>query len=258
MVGEKIAGTQVIARTFQILRCFDTHHQTLSLAELVKLTGLRPPTAHRILQALVNEGILVQDSDTARYRPGYWLVKLGDLARQGNDLIRVSQRHLAELHKKWGEAIVIDVPDKDLKMVSVLIIPSTYRLGTSENYDAPTYPHCTAAGKVVLAHLPVGELDEFLKRDLPQMTANTITDREMLRKELARVRERGYSTNIEEQELGLVAIGAPIRNAKGKVVASLSIGGPSARMARENYARIIESTVQTAMAISAELGYDGK
>jgi DNA-binding IclR family transcriptional regulator len=257
MQREKIPGTQVIIRSCQIMRCFDTLHQDLSLAEIVRSTGLHPPTAHRILQALTLEGFLIQDTATSRYRLGYTLVKLGELAKKSNDLIQISQRYIQDLGRQWGESTVIDVPDQNLHMESVLLVASTYRLGSAAGYDKPFWPHATAAGKVVMAHLPPTELDRFLEGSLPSYTSFTITDAEMIRKELKQVARQGYAVNNEEQELGLVAVAAPIFDHTGRVIAALSIGGPSARMTGENYQKIVQSVVATAGKISTDLGYDG-
>ncbi len=159
-------------------------------------------------------------------------MRLGEIARQSNDLVKVSQRYIVELGKRWGEATLIDVPDRELKMVSVAIQPATYRLATSLAYDTAPWPHCTAAGKVILGFLPLDELEQFLAKDLPASTPSTITDPQMLAIELREIRRRGYSTNFEEQELGLVAVGL-IFNGSGKVIAALSTGGPSTRMKPE-------------------------
>lgn len=249
-------GAQVIQRACQVLRCFDEQHPERSLAEVVRLTELKPPTAHRILQALVSEGLILQDCDTSCYRLGYALIKMGDLARKSNDLVQTASRYLPDLAQQWGEATVIDVPDQNLFMLSVLLIPSTFRLGTTSSYERPAWAHATAAGKAILAHLPEPELEKFLASPLPSFTNSTITDPESLRKELAQIVRQRYATNYEEQELGLVAVGAPIFDHTRRVIAALSIGGPSARMCADHFQSIASSVIEAADCISADLGYD--
>ena len=152
-----------------------------------------------------------------------------------------------------GGSNAIDVPDRELKMVSVPIQPATYRLATSLAYDTAPWPHCTAAGKVILGFLPLDELEQFLAKDLPASTPSTITDPQMLAIELREIRRRGDSTNFEEQELGLVAEGSFL-NGSGKVIAALSIGGPSTRM-KPKLQEIVELVVETANRISFDLGF---
>ncbi len=254
-MNQNNTGTQVIQRACQILRCFDEQHTERSLGEIVRLTELKPPTAHRILQALVTEGLILQDVSTSRYQLGYSLIKMGDLARKSNDLVQTASRYLQDLAHLWGEATVVDVPDQNLFMVSVLLIPSTYRLGTTSSYDRPAWAHATAAGKAILAYLPDHELEKFLANQLPAFTNSTITDPILLRKELELVTRQRYATNYEEQELGLFAVGAPIFDHTNRAIAALSIGGPSARIAGENFSKIANSLIDTADRISLDLGY---
>ncbi len=256
MAVKTIAGTQVIDRTVQILNCFSAQQPSLSLAELVKKTGLHPATAHRILQALTMADLLSQDADTTRYRLGYGLIRLGELARRGNNLLQISQPHIQELARRWGEAVVIDVPDRELRMETIALIPSTYRLSTSESYDFPAWPHSTASGKVILAHQSAAVLDEYIQAGLLALTPSTITDGEALKFELAKVRTQGYATNIEEQELGLVAVGAPILDGRGCAIAALSIGGPSTRIQGDHFQSMVDSVIAAAKQISHELGFE--
>jgi DNA-binding IclR family transcriptional regulator len=179
---------------------------------------------------------------------------LGDIARQSNDIYEVSQPYLQELLSAWGEAIVIDIPDSNHHMVTIILVPSTYRLGTTSAYDMPTLPHATASGKAYLAHLPKKDLKEILASDLPALTEYTITDENQLIAELSIVREKGYATNYEEQELGLVAVAAPILDTQDRVIATISIGGPSHRMEESRLTQIAESLVKTAGLISKGLG----
>lgn len=255
MIEKTIAGTQVIERAIQIVDCFSAQQPSLSLAELVRMTGLHRATAHRILQALTVSGLLSQDPDSSRYRLGYRLIRLGELARRSNDLLQIAQPHIQELARKWGEAVVIDVPDHDLRMETIVLIPSTYRLSTSDSYDFPAWPHTTASGKVILAQQPVEVVEAYASRGLIALTPHTITDLQRLKTELAQVARQGYATNFEEQEFGLVAVGAPVMDGRGRAVAALSIGGPSTRIDGENFQAMIASVMATARQISLEMGF---
>ena len=100
MTKKDVPGTQVIDRACGVLNCFNSSIQSLSLSELVKITGLSTTTTHRILQALANAGMVYQDPQTSRYSLGYALMRLGEIARQSNDLVKVSQRYIVELGKR--------------------------------------------------------------------------------------------------------------------------------------------------------------
>src|SRR5262249_27864314 len=83
----------------------------------------------------------------------------------------------------------------------------------------------------------------------------TLVDRAALRRELVRVRERGYAVNNEELELGFVAAGAPVRDADGRVVAALSVGGPRSRLVPERLQDITQLLPRSAARVGQQLGY---
>ena len=96
--------------------------------------------------------------------------------------------------------------------------------------------HATSNGKVLLSGLDEAGLDAALGK-LATYTPHTITGSAEFREELARVREQGYAVAVDELEIGLTAVAAPIRNAHGDVVASMSVSGPSFRLPEERRRR---------------------
>jgi DNA-binding IclR family transcriptional regulator len=117
--------------------------------------------------------------------------------------------------------------------------------------------HTTSSGKVLLAHLSDDELERVLAAagPLAQMTPRSITDPAELRAELARVRARGWSEAVEEREVGVASIAAPVQDATGTVVAAISIGAPAARMGAQQRRRLAEVVVEAGEAASRRLGW---
>jgi DNA-binding IclR family transcriptional regulator len=118
------------------------------------------------------------------------------------------------------------------------------------------FAHCTSTGKVLLANLT----DDELRRTLPDAklearTPYTITDRSLLMVELQRVRKAGHAENVNEGEVGLASVAAPIRDASGRVIAAISVAGPAARLEGETMRRFAAATADTAAAISERLGH---
>jgi IclR family transcriptional regulator, KDG regulon repressor len=249
------SGTQVISRVCRLLKSFDYSNQELSLAELVKINGLNPTTAYRILQALVDEGFLIQDSETTKYTLGYGLVKLGELAEQGNALLKMARPYAEKLAKYSGESITIEVLNNIFQVEPVLFIPSSYRVSVQPTFGKPLPAHCTATGKAQIAFLPPEQLAMVFDLGLKPLTQNTITDPNALKVYLEKVREQGYATAREELEPDLVAIAAPIFDSRGRVHAGISVGGPSSRLSEERIAEITPNVVKIASEISAELGF---
>jgi IclR family transcriptional regulator, acetate operon repressor len=115
--------------------------------------------------------------------------------------------------------------------------------------------HATSTGKVLLAHLSEETLESRLAAPLTAATPRTVVDRAALRRELARVRERGYAFNNEELELGFVAVGAPVRDAGGRVVAALSVGGPRSRLVPDRLQDIAQRLPRSAARVAQRLGF---
>jgi IclR family transcriptional regulator, KDG regulon repressor len=118
--------------------------------------------------------------------------------------------------------------------------------------------HCTSSGKVLLAGLPADTLDARLQQWRPvRMTPRTITDEQVLRAELRLIAQRGWAENVEEGELGVASVGAPIRGIDGSVTASISVAGPIVRVKGASMRRFSGAVVEAASVISRRLGYRG-
>jgi IclR family acetate operon transcriptional repressor len=117
--------------------------------------------------------------------------------------------------------------------------------------------HCTAVGKVLLAHIPEQELEKILKQmEFRRFTQNTIGNPQEMQAELQRVRKRGFACDLEEHEAHIRCIAGPIWDSYGAVNASLSVTGPAVRMASARIRQIAPLIRDAGLRISKELGYD--
>ena len=125
----------------------------------------------------------------------------------------------------------------------------------SHNWVGQHIPlHATSNGKVLLSGLSADEVDSRLPR-LPSYTAETVTTKAKLRRELAEVREQGYALAVDELEVGLAAVAAPIRNAHGDVIASLSVSGPTFRLGELRVKELVAAVLDAADEVSRRLGH---
>jgi DNA-binding IclR family transcriptional regulator len=125
----------------------------------------------------------------------------------------------------------------------------------SHNWVGQHIPlHATSNGKVLLCELEPEKLEESLGK-LARFTPMTITRKAQLREELEVVRRQGYSVAVDELEVGLTAVAAPIRNAHGDIVASISVSGPTFRLTEERMEKVIPECVEAAAEISHRLGW---
>jgi DNA-binding IclR family transcriptional regulator len=132
-------------------------------------------------------------------------------------------------------------------------LPNTVsRIGVS----VPLY--CTAVGKTLLAFLPPDELGRVLRQIEPKCrTAHTVRNTDELRKQIERVRRSGYSFDMEENELQVRCVAAPIWDHSGNVNASLSVSGPAKRMPMARMRELAPVVQEAGIRISRELGYHG-
>jgi len=131
------------------------------------------------------------------------------------------------------------------------------RLFTETGRRVPV--HCTSSGKVLLAYLPEARRQALLRAAAPltPLTPHTITDPSQLAAELDRVRRRGWAEAVNEREVGVASIAAPVRDTGGEVIAAISIGVPLARCSVMALRRLAPVIMEAAEAASRRLGWSG-
>ena len=123
-------------------------------------------------------------------------------------------------------------------------------------WDSGCPSHIGGLGKSLLAFLPEDELNKIINgRELKKFTRNTITDPDKLKEVLKRVRESGYAIDNEEFEIGLTCVGVPIKDFSNKVVAAISISGPTLRMNKEMMPHYVKLALEAGKKISNALGF---
>lgn len=239
----------------RVLCEFSPGTRELSVRDLAGRLGLSKSTVHRLLVSLAALGLVEQDQETGQYRLGLRLYELGTLVAVHIDLHEAATPCITELRNRTGEAVQVAVLEgRESLYVERLESTHTLRMFIREGYRIPA--NCSANGKVLLAHLPEEELERLLDGWVPlARTPHSITDPDVLRKELAAVRRRGYATNVNEAEVGVASVAAPIRNWTGAVVAAVSLAGPVVRMNRGALRALAPIVGETAEAISQRLGY---
>ena len=117
--------------------------------------------------------------------------------------------------------------------------------------------HDTTGGKLLLAYGPESRVEELLQEGLAENTEYTIVMPEELLAELESIRQQGYAVANQESEIGLRAIGAPIRDRSGVVVAGVSVSGPPERIAHDSFPQLLDGVLEAARQISAAIGWFG-
>ena len=195
----------------------------LGITELSEKSGLLKSSVHNIMSTFMLAGYVEQNPSNNKYHLGKKVLRLSNNYTENNTLqskIQLILRHLAD---KTGETAYYGIPyGKDVLYICSAYTKNSFRIAPITGVVAPMY--CTGIGKAILAFLSEQEISAALKGNLNAFTANTITDREELLKELKTIRSRGYSIDNAEHEDGIKCVGVPIIN-NGEVLGAISVSG---------------------------------
>jgi DNA-binding IclR family transcriptional regulator len=242
-------GTTAVDRGAELLVRVLESHQPVALTELASATGIPKSTASRLLSALERQGLVEQDGERGRLRPGPAILRVAERSLLERSVVELARSSLDALGQASGETINLAVPAHE-GVEHVAQVESRHFLGAGQWLGRSVDYHCTAVGKVFLA---------FGRATMParapaQLTEHTIVDARQLRCELAEVRRQDFAAAVDELELGLAAIAAPVRGAGGQVIAALSISGATTRMTSERIAELKPILIEEARSLSRRLG----
>ncbi len=254
VTSDRSYNITALQRGLRLLQLFSESPLGLTAKQVAGRSRLPVSTVHRFLVNLEGTGFLNCGGDGV-YRLGIACFAIGQAALGQLDIRQVSLPYLQELNRQTRETIHLTVRH-GLSAVYVEKLDSPEQLRIYSRIGAAVPLYCTAVGKVMLAYMP----DEERERVLPQLalkrlTPNTAGSLQELRAELYRVRKNGYACDLEEHELHIRCVAAPIWDHSGIVNASLSITAPMVRMTVTRL-RQLAPLIQTAgLQISRELGY---
>jgi IclR family pca regulon transcriptional regulator len=240
-----------LAKGLQVLRLFDETTPMLRLRDVVDRTGIPMPTAFRIVSTLEEEGFLERDEDGGLH-PGVAVLMLGSAALRGSSLVQASERPLRALAAATGETVNLGVLQGD--EVLYLVRLRNADLVTANIQVGSTLPAAfTSMGKVLLAHLDPGELDERV----PDGTfgtgqgPNAVTSRQQLLAQLAVIREQGYAIQDQELALGLRSVAVPVFAGGRRPVAAINV---AVSVARHDVDALRGPILERAQAAASEIG----
>jgi IclR family acetate operon transcriptional repressor len=233
MTRQKKRGetAQSVERAFSLLDTLRDSGHPMSVGDIAHALDMSTTTVHRLLTTLNTCGVVAQEPHTRRYFLALKMLLFGKAILDRFEWRSRAHPLLGELSRQVGETVFMGVLDHyDLVYIDhVDSLDHTLRMTPQigRRQDA----HTTALGKVLLAHASPEEVEPFLNRkDLPRRTPNSITNSKALKSELEKIRERGYAFDLQESEIGICCVAAPIRGLSDQVVAAISVSGPSARI----------------------------
>lgn len=230
-----------------ILELLQSQQDGMTLAQITDASGFVKNKVFRILYTLEKHNLVMRD-DAGLYWLGIRLLEYGQHVKRDMTLLEASRAVMDWLVQETCETIFLAVVSGTEGLcVAARVSPQSIRLFGEVGRRAPL--HSGGTTKVLLAYMPEDEQRAVLDAFEGEI------DRPALEKRLVQVREQGYAVVVDELDIGAHSIAAPIRDYRGRVVAALSIAGPSHRFPDETIERYIRLAQQAAGQISAALGY---
>jgi IclR family transcriptional regulator, acetate operon repressor len=224
-MSKTVTAPQSIDRAAALLVHLLESEGPTTLTELTEAADLPKSTTSRLLSALERHGLVHQTGQRGTFEPGPAIMRFAHRGAVERSLVELSQPSLQALSDESGETVNLAVPGSD-GVEHLAQVDARHFLGTGQWVGRRVAYHSTANGKVFLAFgaasLPEGRL--------PRLTPHTILDRDLLEAELEQVRADDFATAIDELEVGLSAMAAPVRGPTGDVIAALSLSGPTMRL----------------------------
>lgn len=249
-MAEKAAGggVQSVERVFELLELITDAGGEVTLSELSASTDLPLPTIHRLLRTLVMKGYARQ-LPNRRYALGPRLIRLGEGANK--QLGALARPQLKMLADRLGETSNMAVLDSDM-VVYIAQVPSSHSMRMFTEVGRRAHTHDTGVGKAILAQLDNETVRNIVTRaGMPTPTEKSIGSVEQLLEELANIRERGYSIDEQEQELGVRCFAMAVPNAPTPT--AISVSGPISRVDESFADKAVPLLRSAAQAISDDL-----
>jgi len=247
------AAVQSVDRALLVLEILATLGQA-GATEIAAELGVHKSTVSRLITVLESRGYVEQTSERGKYRLGFTISRLARATSGHLDLVKLSQDVCDTLAPDVGETTNLAILD-EARIVNIVeaIGPEQITLRTWVGQSCPA--HATSSGKVLLAGLEPAELRNRLPATLESFTANTVVQLADLERELAGVRERGWASVVEELEVGLNAVSAPVFDSNSNMIAALSVSGPAYRFGPDRFPEVAKKTTAAAEVISRRLGW---
>jgi DNA-binding IclR family transcriptional regulator len=246
------ALVQSVDRALNILEILAARGEA-GVTEIAGELGVHKSTAFRLIAVLEARDLVEQNVERGKYRLGFGIVRLAGATTAQLDLSQESRRACERLAAALGETVNVAVLDEN-RAINITQVRGTSAIAAHNWVGQRTPLHATSSGKVLLAFASQAVQESVLEAELRRYTSATITDPERLRAELAEVSERGWSATAQEFEMGLNGVAAPVYGNDGRIVAALSVSGPSYRLPEEAFPRVAEEVRAAAAEMSRRIG----
>lgn len=249
-------NVKLSSTVFKALRTLETVAELggdVSLNDVAEAVELDRSTAYRLLTTLVSAGYLLRSADSKKYRLSFKLLSVGRSLLSNMESDSVIRDALEGITKQTQETVNFSVLDH---FQTVIRIQSTGSQLLAVNFKVGDRAslHCTSIGKLILAYQDSAFVERVIARGLPKAASNTITDPEVLRGELAVIRQQGYASDVHEYSDDLCCVAAPIFGPNGRLIGGINFSGPDTRFSGVGMDRLRDLLVNASREVSFALG----
>lgn len=257
-MAEREKNPRVIAslqRALDILALFGPQTPELGITDIAKALALHKSTAAGLVYTLQRNGYIAQNPENRRYHLGLQLVERAGVLLDQIEIRKIAMPQLEYLRDWSSESVNLAILEEN-QIIYIERLLTDKSLGFRNHIGKRAWPHSTALGKAILSHLPPQQALAVLRSyPLESMTANTITDIDMLLAQFKDFRAQGYAIEREENEIGGLCISAPIHNYMAQPVAAVSVSFPLSRLDEAMISTYGAKVKAVARLISEKLGY---
>lgn len=226
----------------------------LGISDICTMTNLSKSTVHRLLTELVACNYVQKNDTIKKYKLGLKMLCLAGNATQ-SPLALAAKEEMKQLNLSFKETIHLVVEDH-FEGVYIQKLDTSLSVGLMSYVGKRVPLYCSGVGKCILAYAEPQYLNRYLQNvSLEKFTANTICTREDLENELNKIRACGYAVDINEHKPDISCVGGPVFDNNGRVVAGVSIAGPSFRMKEYDFESMAQEIKQACNRITQKLSY---
>lgn len=237
-------------KVLDALRILGEAGESVGLAELKDRLQVSEATAYRVMQTLITTGFAQQAKTGTGYEPTLELVRLGDLVTRRDHLVDAIRDLFKPVNQLFQEPITVAIPDGDhILFVKKLAGPRDPNFTCDVGVRLPM--HVGAAARCILAHSSDEFFESYLDRHI--QAPESSVSRAQVRADRDFIREKGYSISLDEVDVGISAVGVPILNATGGVLAGVAVANVTARWSADDLSLRAAEMRTAAAAASARL-----
>jgi DNA-binding IclR family transcriptional regulator len=251
---ERSRRIAAVDRAIDVISMLSHAGADLSLTTIANYVGMSKSAAFELMRTLESRRIVERDLDSRRYRLSWTMYEIGATVLHRVALPSAAGYYLDLLAVQTGQHALLGI----VQSRSVLyLVRGEAKPGLSAfaNVGRRFPLHSTASGKILLAfHQDSSLMERVLQSPLDRVTDKTITDPQMLRKEIAGARMAGYATCWQEGERDLCSVAMPVRDHQGRTVAALALVGSADSLTPSTVQRLLRPLSSAVRAVEARLG----